>query len=147
MYEVDLITTKDSKSSIRNSCKRRRRPRREQAQEATPAAKEAPPGRPKVTCSRPPPGLVPSCSCAWIWGHRLLFYMDLRPSSSRPLHEDSFCVFLLSTLHLPRLARPAPPSEVIFPVPLPFAGFFARATCWPELFNCLTATKAQTRTG
>ncbi|CAE7840815.1 unnamed protein product [Symbiodinium sp. CCMP2592] len=38
--------------------------------------------------------------------------------------RTDFAAFLLSTLHLPRLSKPAPPSGSVFPIPLPFPGLF-----------------------
>ena len=88
-------------------------------------------GRPPVTgpfCCRPPPGLSERFSefgfctkvsfSSWCGG---LLRSVLRT-------RTPFAAFLRSTLHLPRLAKPAPPSGVVFPIPLPFAGVFA---CFP----------------
>ena len=131
LKEVDLITTRrlESLGFFKGpSCVSRRGKRGsgKQAKKATEVPEEAPTGRSQVTCSRPPPGLLRPvsslgfdtnvCFSSWVSG---LLRAVLRT-------RTPFSAFLLATLHLPRLARPAPPSEVIFPVPLPFVGCFAR---------------------
>ena len=106
-----------------------RRPGWQQAEKAPSLPKERPPRRIEVRCSRPPPGLLPSAStcgfesvvgfASWVSG---LLRAVLRT-------RTPFSAFLLSTLHLPRLSRPAPPSGVIFPVPFLLL-VFSPASLW-----------------
>ena len=80
----------------------------------------------EVLCSRPPPGLGRGLGplgfstqvsfASWSSG---LLRSILRT-------RTTFASFLKSTLHLPRLAKPAPLSGVVFPLPLPAVGVFAR---------------------
>ena len=79
-------------------------------------------------CCRPPPGLGRS-------GAARAFGFDLKVSFASWVGgllravlrtRTAFSSFLRSTLHLPRLPRPAPPSGTVFPLPLPFEDAFKR---------------------
>ena len=132
-HDAEVGIPRCSQASTFRSCRRGRRRSAAEGSEKTALPKETQAGckvvpKPESHLpTRPPPGLPRSGASLRSFGFETqvsfaTWVSGLLRSILRT--RTDFSAFLLSTLHLPRLSRPAPPSGSVFPIPLPFVGLF-----------------------